>query len=67
MFFYKICYLQIKIIKIKILILFFEKTARDSCTANIWKNYLVIFGGDRHMMCYKDAFLLNLDEAFSNL
>ena len=34
--------------------------ARDGCSANVYKDKIVIFGGDRHMMTFHDMFFLNL-------
>jgi hypothetical protein len=45
---------------------FYNKTgvtgpcARDGHSANVYKRNLVIFGGDRHQMQFKDIFMFNL-------
>ena len=38
--------------------------ARDGCSANVYKEKVVIFGGDRHLMTFHDMFFLNLKLAF---
>lgn len=35
--------------------------ARDGHTCSLYGNYMIIFGGDRHKMCFDDLFLLNLN------
>jgi len=34
--------------------------ARDGHTANIFKDRLIIFGGDRHKMTFQDIYIYNL-------
>lgn len=36
--------------------------ARDGFSSNIFNNKLVIFGGDRHNMTFKDCYFLDLDK-----
>ena len=36
--------------------------ARDGCSANLYNNKLIIFGGDRHNMTFKDMYWLDLEK-----
>ena len=38
-----------------------KPAARDGHSANIYKDMMVIFGGDRHQMPFNDMFILNLE------
>ena len=41
--------------------------ARDGCTATLYKEKVVIFGGDRHLMTFHDMFFLNLKLGFEEI
>jgi hypothetical protein len=41
--------------------------ARDGQTAVVYRDYMVIFGGDRHMMSFNDIFLFRMDKALKNM
>lgn len=36
--------------------------ARDGCSGNLLENKLILFGGDRHNMTFKDLYILDLDK-----
>jgi hypothetical protein len=37
--------------------------ARDGHSALIYKNKMIVFGGDRHKMAFNDVYIFNLDQA----
>ncbi len=41
--------------------------ARDGQTASVYCDYMVIFGGDRHMMSFNEVYLFRMDKALKNL
>lgn len=41
--------------------------ARDGQTACVYRDYMVLFGGDRHMMSFNDIFLFRMDKALRSL
>lgn len=41
--------------------------ARDGHSSVVYNDYMVIFGGDRHMMSFQDIFLFRLDRAVTHL
>ena len=41
--------------------------ARDGCSSNLYKEKVVIFGGDRHLMTFHDMFFLNLKIGFEEV
>lgn len=41
--------------------------ARDGCTATLYKEKVVIFGGDRHLMTFHDMFFLNFKLGFEEI
>ena len=37
---------------------------RDGHTGIIYKNYLIIFGGDRHHMPFNDTYVFDIEKEF---